>query len=41
MKMLQESYDNNDGNIETCLISGETLEDNPITLECNHKFNYI
>jgi len=40
MKMLQESYDSNDGNIETCLISGETLEDNHITLECNHKFNY-
>ena len=23
-----------------CLISGETLEDNHITLLCNHKFNY-
>ena len=40
MKMLQESYDKNDETIETCLISGEPLEENFVTLECSHKFNY-
>ena len=30
--------DTNTDNV--CLISGETLEDNHITLLCNHKFNY-
>jgi hypothetical protein len=25
---------------EVCLISGEKLEDDPISLECGHKFNY-
>ena len=40
MKMLQESYDEDNNDIETCLISGEVLEDNHVKLECNHKFNY-
>ena len=38
MKMLLEEENNNDD--ETCLISGYTLEENHIKLECNHKFNY-
>ena len=37
MKLLQEDEDNN---VETCLISGDKLEDNFVKLECNHKFNY-
>ena len=28
-------------NTEKCLISNEILQPNAITLECNHKFNYI
>ena len=40
MKMLQESYDKSQDIIETCLISDDPLEENHITLECNHKFNY-
>ena len=24
-----------------CMLSGEKLSDNFITLECNHKFNYL
>lgn len=40
MKMLQESYDKNNESVETCLISGEPLEENFVTLECSHKFNY-
>lgn len=38
MKMLQETEKEN--NIETCLISGEILQENHIKLDCNHKFNY-
>ena len=38
MKMLQETEEEN--NIETCLISGEILEESHIKLDCNHKFNY-
>ena len=37
MKMLLEEENNGD---DTCLISGYTLEENHIKLECNHKFNY-
>ena len=40
MKMLQESYEEDNDDVETCLISGEKLEDNHVKLECNHKFNY-
>ena len=40
MKMLQESYNTQDENIDICLISGEQLEENFVTLECSHKFNY-
>lgn len=40
MKMLQESYNTQDENIDICLISGEPLEENFVTLECSHKFNY-
>ena len=31
----------NTENTEKCLISNELLQTNYITLECNHKFNYI
>tara|TARA_B100000963_G_scaffold297600_1_gene269100 strand:- start:2463 stop:3359 length:897 start_codon:yes stop_codon:yes gene_type:complete len=34
--LLEESIDNE----ETCLISGDKLEDNFVKLECSHKFNY-
>ena len=37
MKLLLEESDDN---VETCLISGDKLEDNFVKLECNHKFNY-
>ena len=37
MKMLLEEENNE---LETCLISGILLEENHIKLECNHKFNY-
>ena len=37
MKLLLEESDDN---VETCLISGDILEDNNVKLECNHKFNY-
>ena len=40
MKMLQEACEDKNQNEETCLISGEKLEQNCIQLECNHKFNY-
>lgn len=32
--------DNNNTNIELCLISSEPLKSDHVTLECNHKFNY-
>ena len=32
MKMLQESYEEDNDDIETCLISGEKLEDNHVKL---------
>ena len=32
---------NNNGTNDKCLISNESLLPNYITLECNHKFNYI
>ena len=35
----EENNDNNNENI--CLIDGLKLENNYITLECNHKFNYL
>ena len=38
MKLLQEEESKQ--HIETCLISGDKLEDNFVKLECNHKFNY-
>lgn len=38
MKLLEE--EENKQHIETCLISGDKLEDNFVKLECNHKFNY-
>ena len=40
MKMLNDNDDENEDFDNKCLISGEELEDNFITLECNHKFNY-
>ncbi|MCH1613009.1 MAG: hypothetical protein L7S72_06905, partial [Flavobacteriales bacterium] len=38
MKLLQEEESKQ--NEETCLISGDKLEDNFVKLECKHKFNY-
>lgn len=38
MKLLEEEEDSDQEN--NCLISGEKLDDNFISLECNHKFNY-
>lgn len=38
MKLLQEEESKQ--HIETCLISGDKLENNFVKLECNHKFNY-
>lgn len=40
MKMLNDNDNKNEDFENKCLISGEELEDNFITLECNHKFNY-
>ena len=34
---LNDDYNEN----ELCLLSGEKLSDNYITLSCNHKFNYL
>ena len=38
-KSLDEPDNNND--IETCQITGQPLEDRFVTMECNHKFNYV
>jgi hypothetical protein len=35
-----ENNNNNDSNEDMCLISGEKLNENFITLNCKHKFNY-
>jgi len=35
-ELLEESINDN-----ICLLTHVPLEQNPITLECNHKFNYI
>jgi hypothetical protein len=40
LNYLNENNENNENN-EKCLISNELLIANYITLECNHKFNYI
>ena len=40
MKMLQEACEETNQNEDTCLISGEPLNQNCIKLECKHKFNY-
>jgi hypothetical protein len=48
-KALYESLDNEDDmnpdndstNSEVCLITNEPLQTNFVTLECNHRFNYI
>jgi hypothetical protein len=40
LNYLSENNENNENN-EKCLISNELLVSNYITLECNHKFNYI
>merc|ERR1712166_749956 len=41
-KKLMETLceDNHDNDVESCLISGESLEERPIILNCSHKFNY-
>ena len=33
------NLNNNDKNEDTCLITGEKLSENFITLNCKHKFN--
>jgi len=39
---LYKSLDNaDDYKNDVCLITNETLKENYVTLECNHKFNYI
>ena len=38
--LLCESDNNKDDEKQTCLISGEDLQDDHITLKCKHKFNY-
>ena len=40
MQFLNEN-ESNDNNKERCLISNELLENNAITLVCNHKFNFL
>jgi len=40
MEMLCNDDDDEDDHDNCCLISGERLEDNCITLKCNHSFNY-
>jgi len=40
LNYLSENTENTE-NTEKCLISNEVLVPNYITLECNHKFNYI
>ena len=40
LNYLSENTENTE-NTEKCLISNEVLQPNAITLECNHKFNYI
>ena len=37
--LLKDENNKNSENI--CLISGNTLDNNYITLECSHKFNYV
>ena len=39
LKLLEEENDN-DKYSETCLISGEIINDTCVELECGHKFNY-
>ena len=39
IKLLSKEEDNNN-NSDICLISGEILTNNFITLDCGHKFNY-
>jgi hypothetical protein len=43
MKLLMDSEDENQNNNtkERCLISNEILDNNAITLICNHKFNFL
>ena len=40
LNYLNDINEVNESN-EKCLISNELLQCNYITLECNHKFNYI
>ena len=41
LKMIDIDDDNDDSNEQrTCLISGDKLENNHITLACGHKFNF-
>lgn len=38
---IDNVIDNDKNNLETCLISQNILDDNHVTLQCNHKFNLI
>ena len=40
-KMLDEDSPNNEQSEELCLITNQPLTENYVTLECNHKFNYM
>ena len=40
-KMLNSEDSDNDYDLNNCLISGDPLKINHITLNCNHKFNYF
>ena len=40
-KLMETLCDgDHDNEVESCLISGESLEERPIVLNCSHKFNY-
>ena len=38
--LCDDTDDTDESKDETCLITGEKLKDNHLTLECKHKFNY-
>jgi DNA polymerase III alpha subunit (gram-positive type) len=40
-KMLDEESPNNESYQDLCLITNQPLTENYVTLECNHKFNYM
>ncbi len=40
LNLNEENNDNNENNKNKCLISGESLNEDSVTLLCNHSFNY-